>query len=108
MKIGRKAKTTTNAVERFGTVARVMKTIAHPERLAIIEILQEQELSVNDIADIIGAKQSLTSHHLNLMRANGVLYDRREGVKVFYGIENKAVIKLLDCIYKNCHDAKGK
>jgi DNA-binding transcriptional ArsR family regulator len=98
--------TETTPLERFGTVARVMKTIAHPERLAIIEHLRKQELSVNQVAELIGAKQSITSHHLNLMRANGVLYDRREGVKVFYGIENKAVIKLLDCIYQNCENAR--
>jgi len=99
---------TTKPSTRFGTVARVLKTVAHPERLAIVELLEHGELSVNDVADAIGAKQSITSHHLNLMRANGVLYDRREGVKVFYGIQNNTVIKLLDCIYRNCEDVKGK
>lgn len=93
---------------KYGTVARVLKTVGHAERLAIIELLRGGEMSVNEVAEAIGAKQAITSHHLNLMRDNGILYDRREGVKVFYGIENQTVIKLLDCIHRNCEDVKGK
>jgi DNA-binding transcriptional ArsR family regulator len=103
--MAKKTKSTVKPSERFGTVARTLKTVAHPERLAILELLGDKELSVNEVAEAIGAKQSITSHHLNLMRVHGVLYDRREGVKVFYGIKNKGVNKLLECIYQNCKES---
>ena len=75
--------------------------------MAIIDLLKKGEQPVNEIDEVIGTKQAVTSHHLNLMRDNEVLYDRRDGTRVFYGIQNEAVISLLECIYKNCDNMKG-
>ena len=88
-------------------VADVLKAVAHPVRLKIVELLQHGEMSVNDITDAIGTKQSITSQQLNMMKSRGVLACRREGMKVYYRIENPNVIKLLHCVYDNCQD-KGR
>lgn len=87
---------------KFGTVARVLKAVAHPQRLAIIEMLQGRDMCVNEICDALGAKQAMTSQHLNLMRDRGILTCRREGGKVYYAIGNTNVIKLLQCVYSSC------
>jgi ArsR family transcriptional regulator len=83
-------------------VANVLKAVAHPVRLRIVELLEHGEKCVNEIVEDIGGKQSVTSQQLNMMKDKGVLGCRRDGTKVYYHIENKNVIKLLHCIYDNC------
>ena len=62
--------------ERVEKIAFVLKTIAHPMRVAIIDLLNENEkMSVNDITAYLGLEQSLTSHHLANMKSDcGVYY----------------------------------
>jgi DNA-binding transcriptional ArsR family regulator len=80
-------------------VAEVLKAVAHPVRLQIIELLEAGEMCVGDIVTALGVKQAITSQQLNMMKDKGVLNCRRDGVKVYYRIENKDVIKLLYCLY---------
>jgi len=83
-------------------VAEVMKAVAHPVRLGIIELLETKEMCVGDIVEAVGGKQAITSQQLNMMRDKGVLSSRRDGAKVYYRIENENVIKLLHCIGDHC------
>lgn len=82
-------------------VAEVLKAVAHPVRLQIIELLKEKEMCVGDIAEALDGKQAITSQQLNMMKDKGVLECRRDGAKVYYRIGNKNVIKLLHCIYNH-------
>lgn len=88
-------------------VAEVLKAIAHPVRLQIVELLQSGEMRVGDIVEALGGKQAITSQQLNMMKAKGVLSCRRDGARVYYRIENRNVIKLLHCIYDHCERKKG-
>jgi ArsR family transcriptional regulator len=88
-------------------VAEVLKAVGHPVRIQIVEVLEKGEKCVSDIVKAIGGKQSITSQQLNMMKDKGVLSCRRDGAKVYYRIENKSVIKLLQCIYDHC-ERKGK
>jgi ArsR family transcriptional regulator len=83
-------------------VAEVMKAVAHPVRLQIVELLEKREMCVGDIVEALGGKQAITSQQLNMMRDRGVLSCRRDGNKVFYRIEDTNVIKLLACISDHC------
>ena len=87
--------------------AEVLKAIAHPVRLQIVELLQAEEMCVGDIVEALGGKQAITSQQLNMMKSKGVLSCRREGARVYYRIENRNVIKLLQCVHDHC-DKKGK
>ncbi|MHC4744133.1 MAG: ArsR/SmtB family transcription factor, partial [Planctomycetota bacterium] len=64
-------------------VAEVLKALAHPARLQIVELLVPGEMSVGEIVGAVGEKQSITSQHLNMMKDKGVLGRRREGAKVY-------------------------
>lgn len=88
-------------------VAEVLKAVAHPVRLQIVELLETEEMCVSDIVEALGGKQAITSQQLNMMRDKGVLECRRDGTKVFYHIENKNVIKLLHCVYDHCKTRKA-
>lgn len=83
-------------------VAKVLKALAHPVRLRIVDVLDSGEKCVSDIVEAIGGKQSITSQQLNMMKDKGVLNCRRDGSKVFYRIENINVTKLLSCISDHC------
>jgi ArsR family transcriptional regulator len=87
-------------------VARVLKAIGHPDRLAIVELLEPGERCVHEIMEALGTKQAITSQHLTMMRDKGVLYSRRDGTSVFYGIANKNVIRLLHCIGQSCDNSR--
>jgi len=87
-------------------VAYVLKAVAHPVRLRIVELLEHQEMCVGDIVAALGVKQAVTSQHLNMMRAKDVLSCRRDGAKVYYTIKNKNVVKLLYCIYNSCDNKR--
>ncbi|MEN6427840.1 MAG: metalloregulator ArsR/SmtB family transcription factor [Phycisphaerales bacterium] len=86
--------------------AEVLKAVAHPLRLMIVETLQDGERSVGEIMDALGEKQAITSQQLNLMKDKGVLTSRREGAKVFYRIQNPNVIRVLGCVYDHCEPKK--
>ncbi len=82
--------------------SEVLKAVAHPLRLRIVEALESGERSVGDLVDMLGEKQAITSQQLNLMKDKGVLASRKEGAKVFYRIQNPNVIRVLNCVYDHC------
>lgn len=86
--------------------AEVLKAVAHPLRLQIVEALQDGERSVGDIVEAVGEKQAVTSQQLNMMKDRGVLASRRDGVKVFYRILNPHVTHVLYCVYNHCEARK--
>ncbi len=82
--------------ERVEKIAFVLKTVAHPMRVAIIDALSVNEkMSVNDISAYLGLEQSLTSHHLSNMKMKGVLGSKREGKNIFYFLKMKEAPELI-------------
>lgn len=83
-------------------VALVLKAVAHPIRLQIIETLEPGELCVGKIMEQVGAQQAVVSQQLSLLKDKDILDCRREGTNVYYHIKNTNVINLLDCVYHHC------
>lgn len=89
--------------EKLEKAAYILKTVAHPLRLSIIDLLAETErMSVNEICEALSCEQSLLSHHLSNMRIKGLLKSERKGVQMFYSLKERDLIKLLDCV-ENCN-----
>lgn len=89
----------TTITDKLEKAAFILKTIAHPTRLALIALLdQQEEMSVGDLAQGCGAEQSAVSHHLINMKLKGLLSSRRDGNKIFYALKEKEVVKVLSCI----------
>ena len=78
--------------------AGVVKALAHPLRLAVVEFLRDRERCVCEIADHLGAGQSNVSRHLSLMVNACVLSNRKDGMKVFYALRTPCVLKFLSCV----------
>lgn len=81
--------------------AEILKALAHPVRVAILDFLKDGEQCVCDIAEFVGSERSNVSKHLSIMVACGVLESRKEGLKVMYGLKTRCILGFFDCI-TNC------
>ena len=89
-------------VSKLDKVAYVLKTIAHPIRIGIVELLTHYDkMSVNEMCERLDSEQSLISHHLSVMKSKGILICEREGKQVFYSLRLMEVTKVIHCI-ENC------
>jgi DNA-binding transcriptional ArsR family regulator len=88
--------------KRIDKAAYVLKAVAHPLRIKIIQMLNEnKELNVSTIYKNLNAEQSLISHHLINMRDKGILDIRRSGKNIFYFLVDNTVAEIIECIYKS-------
>lgn len=76
--------------------ADILKTLGQPTRLKIIEFLRDGERCVCEIFPAICEEQSNTSRHLNLMVSSGILFRRKEGVKIFYAVKHSEIFAIVD------------
>ena len=78
----------------------ILKGIAHPVRLAVVEALADSEMCVCDIAEMFHYDRTTISKHLALMKNLGILEDRKEGLKVYYSLRIRCLPSMLSCIEK--------
>jgi DNA-binding transcriptional ArsR family regulator len=87
------------SIEKMEKVAFILKTTAHPTRIAIVQLLAAQEsLSVTEISDKLNVEQSLLSHHLSGMKLKGILSSTRDGKNIFYSLKMREVIDVIQCL----------
>lgn len=88
--------------ERLERAAGILKALAHPVRISILNALDGgKSLTVTEIHNLLQIEQSMASHHLNIMKDRGALISRREGKKIYYSIRSESIRKLLNCL-SNC------
>lgn len=76
-----------------------LRAIATPTRLMLLCHLMEGERTVSELADLVGAKQSLTSHHLNRLKLSGLVASRRDEKFIFYRLENEVVKNVVSILH---------
>ena len=89
---------TVGDMEAYRRKALVIKALAHPSRLAMIDALAEGEKCVCELQRIVGSDISTVSKHLSLMRNAGLVTDRRQGLQVFYRLRTPCILRFFDCI----------
>ena len=72
--------------------ALICQTLANPKRLEIIDNLRRGERSVGDLAERLEVSQSNVSQHLTVMRQNGIVLARREGLNVYYRLASPKIV----------------
>jgi DNA-binding transcriptional ArsR family regulator len=86
-------------VEQLERMAEILKCIAHPLRLEIIELLEKyQRLCVGEIVERMNVEQSVVSHHLTKLKDKGVLKSTREGKNVYYQNMMTNLMVVFKCI----------
>ncbi|MEG6616762.1 metalloregulator ArsR/SmtB family transcription factor [Peptococcaceae bacterium 1198_IL3148] len=75
--------------------ANLFKAISHPTRVRILNLLSDGEHCVCDIFAELNVEQANTSQHLAVMKKQGILQSRKEGLRVIYSIKYPEIIELL-------------
>jgi ArsR family transcriptional regulator len=84
---------------KYDARAKIMKALAHPARLLIVDVLAtEGERCVCDLTELVGSDMSTVSRHLAQLRAAGIVEDDKRGLMVFYRLRVKCLSGLFNCI----------
>lgn len=76
--------------------AGILKALAQPTRMKIIDFLRDGERCVCEIFPAIAEEQSNTSRHLNIMQSSGILARRKDGIKILYRLKHPEVLEILE------------
>jgi ArsR family transcriptional regulator len=78
--------------------ARVVKAMAHPTRLFIVEELAKGERCVCELTAMVGADMSTVSKHLTVLRSAGIARDDKRGNQVYYSLRCPCVLSFFECV----------
>ncbi|GAB5402237.1 MAG: metalloregulator ArsR/SmtB family transcription factor [Aureliella sp.] len=95
----------TGSVQDFAKAAECLKTLAHPVRLRIVQMLLHGRYTVGELAADCGIQDNVGSEHLRLLQRCGFLTSERDGRKVYYQIAEPHLQQLMACIEGRFLDA---
>jgi DNA-binding transcriptional ArsR family regulator len=75
--------------------AEFFKTLGHPLRIRVLELLTPAEQSVADILIAVGVEQPHLSQQLGVLRRAGLVVTRREGPNVVYALADERIAEVL-------------
>lgn len=79
----------------YSKIAQTFKVLSNPTRIAILDMVKEDEVAVLDIAKHLHKAKANISQHLSILRYLGLVSSRREGKHIFYKVVNPRVLSLL-------------
>ncbi len=83
------------------TATEVLRAVAHPHRLLIIEMLHQQKsMNVTEVYERLGIEQAVASHHLRILKDRGVVQVRRDGKNSNYSLTSDEYFKFLAVLEK--------
>ena len=85
-------------IQQFEERATVVKAMAHPSRLLMIDELSRGERCVCDLRDLVGADISTVSKHLGVLKKAGIVEDDKRGKQVYYRLRVPCVLNFFQCI----------
>jgi len=83
---------------KFQLRAKVLKALAHPTRLFIVDELSRGEKCVCELTEMIGADVSTVSRHLSLLKNAGIVQDEKRGLQVFYNLRTACLPGFFNCV----------
>jgi len=79
--------------DRYQARAKIIKAMAHPSRLFIVEVLSRKPMSVGLLTKMIEADISTVSKHLTVLKEAGIVSDKRDGTTIYYHLKMPCVIR---------------
>ncbi len=92
--------------EDIERASRSLKAMSHPLRLKILCTLGADEVSVQDIVDLVGTSQSNISQHLAILRDKGILAARKDANRVYYRVSDSRTLQLI-CMMRDVFCSHG-
>ena len=84
--------------EAFAQAAECLKTLAHPVRLRMVQLLLHGRYTVGELAEDCGVPDNVASEHLRLMQRCGFFTSQREGHRVYYQVAEPHLENIMNCI----------
>jgi len=78
--------------------AEIFQGLAHPTRIAIVELLRDGELPAGKIVEMLGLEQANASQHLAVLRTKHIAIKRKVGNQAFYSLRDPILIDVLDML----------
>lgn len=88
----------TKITEKYTKRSNIMKALAHPTRLFIMDFLADGEKCVCEVVEQVGVDISTISKHLTVMKNAGLVQDEKRGLNVFYKLTCPCVINVFTCL----------
>lgn len=88
----------TKTYAQYEARAKIIKAIAHPTRLFIIEELQKGEKCVNELTEMIGSDMSTVSKHLSVLKNAGIIGDQKSGSSSYYYLKTPCILGFIGCV----------
>lgn len=86
------------ARERYEARSRIIKALAHPTRLFMVDELSRGERCVCELRDMIDADISTVSKHLAVLKRAGIVEDDKRGLQVFYRLRVPCILNFFKCV----------
>jgi ArsR family transcriptional regulator len=83
---------------RFEARATIIKAMAHPTRLFIVDELSRKERCVCELTEMIGADTSTVSKHLSILKSAGIVENEKRGSQIFYRLRMPCILNFFDCV----------
>jgi DNA-binding transcriptional ArsR family regulator len=83
---------------RYEARAKIIKALAHPTRLFIVDELAQGKKCVCELTQMIGADMSTVSKHLSVLKNAGIVFDEKIGTKIYYHLSCTCTTHFLGCI----------
>ena len=84
---------------RYEARAKVIKALAHPARLMIVDELAEHgERCVCELTELVGTDMSTVSRHLSQLKNAGLVLDEKRGTMVYYRLRVKCLTNFFSCV----------
>jgi DNA-binding transcriptional ArsR family regulator len=85
-------------LDAMGQAAECLRTLAHPHRLRMVQMLLQGDFAVGELAAACKLPTPMASEHLRLMQRCGLLTSKKEGRKVYYRVVEPQLKSILKCI----------
>ena len=85
-------------LEALEQAAECLKTLAHPHRLRMVQMLLRGRYTVGELAEACGIASHMASEHLRLMQRSGLLKSEKDGRKAYYGITEPHLASIMACV----------
>jgi len=83
---------------RYQLRASIIKALAHPSRLLIVDELAKGERCVCELTELVGADISTVSKHLSVLKNAGIVLNDKRGLQVFYRLRVPCILRFFDCV----------
>lgn len=83
---------------RYEAKAKIIKAMAHPTRLFLVDELSRQSRCVCELTALVGADMSTVSKHLSILKAAGIVEDEKRGLQVWYSLRMPCILNFFGCV----------